>query len=133
METENVQNFHFIKSTADCIAKLGTAAYVRDLTTFKACTTRQTKKNTVKNPPAQPSAPAPHDDEDIFQLEGRSQNVVLQAMTLLNGLLKKNFSCSPRDMKELQMSDLKLQDLSSLKFLEYTYIFIHFLVEFQKI
>ena len=44
----NVLNFHFIKSTADCIAKLGTAAYVRDLTSFKARTTRQAKKNIAK-------------------------------------------------------------------------------------
>ena len=107
----NVLNFHFIKSTADCISKLGTAAYVRDLTSFKARTTRQAKKNMVKKPSAPPLAPAPPEDDDIFQLEGRSQNVVLQAMTLLNCLLKKNFSCSPRDMKELQMSDLKLRDL----------------------
>ena len=100
----NVLNFHFIKSTADCIAKLGTAAYVRDLTSFKARTTRQTKKSKMN-----PSTPPV--EEDIFQLEGRSKTVVLQAMTLLNGLLKKNFSCSPRDMKELQLSDLKLRDL----------------------
>ena len=30
-------------------------------------------------------------------------------MTLLNGLLKKNFSCTPADMKVLQLSDLKLR------------------------
>ena len=108
----NVLNFHFIKSTADCISKLGTAAYVRDLTSFKALTTRQAKKKMVKNPPAPPPAPT-LDDDDIFQLDGRSQNVVLQAMTLLNGLLKKNFSCSPGDMKTLQLSDLKLRDIYS--------------------
>ena len=64
----------------------------------------------VKSPPALPSTPS-LDDDDIFQLDKRSQNVVLQAMTLLNGLLKKNFSCNPGDMKTLQLSDLKLRDI----------------------
>ena len=35
----------------------------------------------------------------------------MQALTLLNGLLKKNFSCQPKEMKTLQISDLKLREI----------------------
>ena len=62
---QNVINFHFLKSTVDCISKIGTDAYVRDLVSFKALTTRQAKKKMVKPPPALPPTPSPNED-DIF-------------------------------------------------------------------
>ena len=104
---QNVVNFHFLKSTADCISKIGTDAYVRDLVSYKA-RVHQARKKKVKPPSALPPPPPPN-EEDVFHLDTRSQSVVLQAMTLLNGLLKKNFSCTPADMKALQLSDLKLR------------------------
>ena len=57
---QNVINFHFLKSTADCISKIGTDAYVRDLVSFKARITRQAKKKMVKPPPALPPTPSPN-------------------------------------------------------------------------
>ena len=56
-------------------------------------------------------APGPEQLCDIFSLDNRNKNIILQATTLLNGLLKNGFSCQPRDMQQLQRSDLKLRDI----------------------
>ena len=53
----------------------------------------------------------PPKEDDLFSLNFRNRNIILQASTLINGLLKKNYSCSPFEMMSLQQSDLKLKTI----------------------
>ena len=49
--------------------------------------------------------------ENIFTLDSRNQNIILQSTTLLNGLLKTGFISKPSEIQQLQTSDLKIRDI----------------------
>ena len=101
---QNIVNFHFLQNTAEVISKVATKAYIKNLTTYTASAS-------IKKSPQKDKEPLAIKEDDIFSLTFRNKNIILQASTLINGLLKKNFSCSPSEMKSLQQSDLKLKTI----------------------
>ena len=109
----NIVNYHFLSSTADTISKIATKAYIKDLTTYATSAKRVHSDNKPSGARRHQTKvpPAPEKPDDIFSLEYNNQSIILQASTLINGLLKKNFLCSPRDMKLLQLSDLDLRKI----------------------
>ena len=81
----NIVNYQFLKSTAQTISKIATQAYIKDLTSYRAFTKKNKKK--AKDHETQDGT------ENIFSLEEINKSIVLQSTTLLNGLLKKGFTC----------------------------------------
>ena len=109
----NIVNYHFLSSTADTISKIATKAYIKDLTTYAASAKRVHGNNEQSGAKRHQTEvpPAPDKQDDIFSLDYNNQSIILQASTLINGLLKKNFSCTLREMKLLQLSDLDLRKI----------------------
>ena len=105
----NIVNYNFLKSTAETISNIATEAYIKDLTSFKASTKQQRRnmknKKIPKNSEEKPSM------ENIFALDHRNQNTILQSTTLLNGLLKSGFTSKPSEIQQLQISDLKIRNI----------------------
>ena len=93
----NIINFNFLKNTAQCISKLGCQGYIKDLTSYRTQAKRKPKNKESKEEP-----------QSIFDLEGRNKNMVLQTTTLLNSLLKQNFTSKPGEILQLQLSDLRI-------------------------
>ena len=50
----------------------------------------------------------------MYDLEGRNKNMVLQTTTLLNSLLKQNFTSKPGEILQLQLSDLRIREIFDL-------------------
>jgi hypothetical protein len=100
----NIVNYSFLKSTAQTIAKVATKGYDKELTSFHAKAKKP--KDKKHGDTETPSTPQNHSPNDIFTLDNRNTNIVLQSATLLNGLLHKGFSCQPSDIQQLQLSDL---------------------------
>ena len=88
-------NFNFLKNTAECISKIGCRGYIQDLTSHHT----QVKKKSSKEELTE-------DPQSIFDLEGRSESLVLQSTTFLNSLLKQNFTSKSGEILQLQLSYL---------------------------
>ena len=52
--------------------------------------------------------------QSIFDLEGRNKNMVLNTTTLLNRLLKQNFTSKQGEILQLQLSDLWIREIFDL-------------------
>ena len=99
----NITNFNILKNTAECISKICCQGYIKDLTSYHTQAKRKPRNRELNEEP-----------QSIFDLEGRNRSLVLQSTTLLNSLLKQNFTSKPGEILQLQLSDLQIRDIYNL-------------------